>query len=239
MQQDALVLEVAALGKKEVALLVVCDGIGGLKEGEYASSYVTMQVRNWFYGSYLEHRKKKHRRKRIERDCIRMLYDCNRYLQCYGKEHGIKLGTTMTMALLYGRKLSGMHALWFPVKYQIFHVGDSRAYRIGKKCKRLTKDDSDGGRALYRCIGSFPWKDMQKVHGRLRGGEKLLLCSDGFWESLKEEEMAGSFGKKGRFEKSRNAALSEKQLERRLHKLGQVGRARGEKDNQAAVIISV
>lgn len=40
VQQDALVLEIAALGKREAALLVVCDGIGGLAEGEYASSYV-------------------------------------------------------------------------------------------------------------------------------------------------------------------------------------------------------
>ena len=44
VQQDALVLEIAALGKREAALLVVCDGIGGLAEGEYASSYVTMQA---------------------------------------------------------------------------------------------------------------------------------------------------------------------------------------------------
>ena len=48
LQQDALVLEYAVRGKREAALLVVCDGIGGLSEGEYASGYVTMRIRNWF-----------------------------------------------------------------------------------------------------------------------------------------------------------------------------------------------
>ncbi|MBD5550697.1 MAG: serine/threonine-protein phosphatase [Lachnospiraceae bacterium] len=227
VQQDALVLEVVAAGKNEDALVVVCDGIGGLKAGEYASSYVTMRIRNWFYGAYLKHRKKRYGRRRIEKDCIRMLYDCNRYLQCYGKEYGIKLGTTMTMVLLQDRRLF--------VKYLIFHVGDSRAYRIGKKCKRLTRDDSYGGRALYRCIGSFPWQNVLKRHGWLRKGENLLLCSDGFWRTLKEEELAESFGRKGVL-RDRNK-LSGIQLKKRLRKLGQEGRVRGERDNQAAVIV--
>lgn len=232
-QQDALVLEVASLGKREAALLVVCDGIGGLEEGGYASSYVTMRLRNWFYEVYLRRGKRGFGRRRAGRSCVGVLYDCNRYLQRYGEEHGIRLGTTMTMALLYGRRVFGGGGVPLPVKYQLFHVGDSRAYLLGKQCERLTKDDSCGENVLRRCIGSFPWQGVQKRQGYLRPGERILLCSDGFWRRLEERELAESLGNGGGVRKS--FRLSEGQAEKRLRKLGETARARGEKDNQAAV----
>ncbi|MCI9297764.1 MAG: hypothetical protein HFI10_10015 [Lachnospiraceae bacterium] len=237
-QQDALALEIVSMGRREAALLVVCDGIGGLQEGEYASSYVSMRVRDWFYGSYLKHIKRCHGWRRIERDCTGMLYDCNRYLMGYGKERGIRLGTTVTMVLLSGR-----HPFWCcpfldSVKYLLFHAGDSRGYLVGgrggRRCRRLTTDDSLGNHVLRRCIGSFSWQGVEKRRGFLRHGEKLLLCSDGFWRHLEKEEMAVSFGRKRGAWSS--GSMSEEQLERRLVKLGDMGRKRGEKDNQAAVI---
>lgn len=236
VQQDALVLEIAALGKREAALLVVCDGIGGLAEGEYASSYVTMQVRNWFYGSYLRHLRRRHSTKRIVRDCAGMLYDCNRYLTRYGKERGIRLGTTVTMALLQERRLFLGCPPFIFTGYLLFHAGDSRAYLTGRGCRGLTKDDSFGDHALHRCIGSFPWRGVQRKRGHLRRGESILLCSDGFWRQLEESEIAESFGKKRSF---RDADPGDVQLEKRLGKLGEAWRVRGEKDNQAAVIVCV
>ncbi len=237
LQQDALVLEYAVRGKREAALLVVCDGIGGLSEGEYASGYVTMRIRNWFYEDCLKHVKRRHGSRRIGRDCLGMLYDCNRYLLLYGEEHGIRLGTTMTMAVLVSRRLFGLRILPRLTRYILFHVGDSRAYVIGKKCKRLTRDDSYGNHVLHRCIGSFPWQDVQKKRGYLRRGEKIFLCSDGFWRKLQQEEIAKSFGRGKGFGRGRK--LTEDQAERRLRKLGEAGRQRGEKDNQAAVVCCV
>lgn len=233
VQQDALVLETAARGRKEVSLLVICDGVGGLKEGEYASGYVTMRIRGWFYNSYLRHVKKGHGMRRIERDLVGMLYDCNRYLQRYGEEHGIRLGTTMTMALLQGRRSLGGHGFSCPVRYLIFHAGDSRAYLLGKNCRRLTQDDRCGNNTLCRCIGSFPWRGVQRKRGRLRTGERILLCSDGFWRRLEDGELTESLGNRKGI--SGTSKLSEEQLGKRLRKLGETARARGEKDNQAAV----
>lgn len=232
LQQDALVLEHVVLGRREAALLAVCDGIGGLSEGEYASSYVTMRIRDWFYGDCLKHVRRRHGGGRVKRDCLRMLYDCNRYLQRYGKERGIRLGTTMTMVVLYNRKLFGFHIFSHAMRYMLFHAGDSRAYVIGKTCKKLTRDDSLGDRALYRCIGSFPWQEVQKKRGCLRRGEKLLVCSDGFWRELEEKEIAESFGREKGW--GRRRKLTEDQIRRRLKKLGEAGKTRGEKDNQAA-----
>jgi len=233
LQQDALLLEVAALGNREAALLVVCDGIGGLQEGEYASGYVTMRIRDWFYGDYLKHVKRRHGRRRIERGFVGMLYGCNRYLTLYGKEHGIRLGTTVTVALLSGRRFPGARSFPCLMRYMLFHVGDSRAYLLGRRCRKLTEDDSLGNHVLHRCIGSFPWQGVQKRRGRLRSGEKILVCSDGFWRHLEQEEMAESLGNGTGFFGRKE--LTEVQLEKRLRRLGQAGRERGERDNQAAV----
>ncbi len=236
-QQDALVLEVAVLGRREAALLVVCDGIGGLEEGGYASSYVTMRLRSWFYEVYLRCRKRGYGWRRVRRDCTSILYDCNQYLQRYGKECGIRLGTTMTMVLLQGRHFFSWTKAPLFVKYQLFHAGDSRAYRLGKRCRRLTEDDSSGYNVLCRCVGSFPWQDVQKRQGHLWPGERILLCSDGFWRRLEETELAESLGNRERT--WRNLRLSEEQMKKRLRKLGDAARARGEKDNQAAVIVGM
>lgn len=236
-QQDALVLEVAVLGRREAALLVVCDGIGGLREGEYASSYVTMRLRSWFYKVYLRCRKRGYGWRRVQRDCIGILYDCNQYLQRYGAERGIRLGTTMTMVLLQGRRFFSWAKAPLFVKYRLFHMGDSRAYHLGKWCQRLTEDDSCGDNMLCRCVGSFSWQDVQKRQGHLWPGERILLCSDGFWRRLEETEMAESLGNRGRT--WRSLRLSEEQMKKRLRKLGDAARARGEKDNQAAVIVGM
>lgn len=232
LQQDALVLEHVALGRREAVLLAVCDGIGGLSEGEYASGYVTMRIREWFYGDYLKHIKRRHGRGRIGRDCLSMLYDCNRYLLLYGREQGISLGTTMTMAVLQRRRLLGLPFFPHTMQYILFHAGDSRAYAIGRTCKILTRDDCCGDNVLRKCIGSFPWQGVQKRSGYLHRGEKLLVCSDGFWRKLEPGEAAESFRRGRRL--WRSCKLTEDQAARRLKKLGQAGRERGEKDNQAA-----
>lgn len=242
LQQDALVLEIAALGKREAALLVVCDGIGGLQEGEYAAGYVTMRIRDWFYRKFLRQVRRRYGRRRMEKSCVGMLYDCCRHLQLYGREKQIRLGTTMTMVLLqnrrFGRSLSGSFSVCRQAEYLLFHVGDSRAYRFGRECGRLTADDCLVGNVLHRCIGSFRWQGVQKRRGSLRRGETLMVCSDGFWKRLEEQELQECLGfPYGR--RRPRGKMTEEQLERRLWKLGKAGRERGEQDNQAAVALRV
>lgn len=215
-QQDALVLETAVFRGKRVTLFVICDGIGGLEEGAFASSYVSMRLRSWFQDACLENLRRFHGMRRMKRELNHVLYSCNLYLQRYGERHGIRLGTTVTVALFLNRK------------YLLLHIGDSRAYIIGKKCKKLTHD-TVFGKALCGCIGSFPWKGMECKTGRLGHQKRFLICSDGFWRNMEEREAAESLGNRKK--------MSEEQIGRRLHKLGQISRQRGEKDNQSAVLI--
>ena len=46
--QDALLLKVAVLNKNRIVLAVLCDGMGGLENGEIASSHAIRTMERWF-----------------------------------------------------------------------------------------------------------------------------------------------------------------------------------------------
>lgn len=105
-------------------------------------------------------------------------------------------GTTLTMALVLG---SGAY---------IAHVGDSRAYLgAGSGLKRLTQDHSMAARLLemgqaapekldsqrnilYRALGQGPRIEPDILYHGLEEGQYLLLCCDGLWGPVPDEEMA-------------------------------------------------
>jgi len=102
-----------------------------------------------------------------------------------------------------------------PERTVVAHVGDSRLYRLGSEGVRWrTRDHSlvqqmvDSGQvdprdaphhphrnAVLRSVGSAgpPHPDVA-VLPPLEPGEALLMCSDGFWEHLGEDEMAALSG---------------------------------------------
>lgn len=214
--QDALALEIVERRGRQAALIAVCGGIGAQEEGGYASGYVSMCLRDWFYDAYLNHIRRHHGRKRIQKDCCNMLYECNRYLTRYAEQYKTAPGTTMTMILVWKGK------------FLLFHAGDSRAYLIGRRCRRLTKDERAAGNAPCRRIGSCEWRGVSCRRGRLKKRKRLLVCSGGFLGETGEKELARSLGSR--------EALTQGQLAKRLTKLGQAGRRRGT-DRKAAVVI--
>lgn len=89
------------------------------------------------------------------------------------------------------------------------HVGDSRLYHFGQDCFHThTRDHSmvqdlvdrgifsadnahkAGRNFLYNAVGGNMVPDIEVTDTTpLQQGDLLLLCSDGFWDSLKPEEM--------------------------------------------------
>ncbi|MDD6733935.1 MAG: hypothetical protein PUE21_05280, partial [Lachnospiraceae bacterium] len=55
VNQDAVLFRSVMTMKGPVALLMVCDGVGGLQKGEYASRFVSERVSAWFdeFGIFL------------------------------------------------------------------------------------------------------------------------------------------------------------------------------------------
>lgn len=201
--------------RSEAVLLIVCDGIGGLPEGETASGFVAEKMTEWFYregiagmgGFFWEGRTKKCALLELER-----LQLC---LERHEREDGICCGTTCTMALVKGKK------------FLILHTGDSRAYLIGRRERLLTKDHHEGG-ALNRCLGAFGFEEPETVRGRMAKGDMLLLCTDGFCRFAPP----GFF--RGCLWKERRDAAS---FYRKLKGIGSFLKSQGEKDNLTALLL--
>lgn len=236
--QDALLLEFVEKGKKKILLAVVCDGIGGLQQGEFASGYVTGQLKKWFYRDYLKKMGFFFTKKKRLDNVTRVLHQINRELLQYARQEEIALGTTLTMMILCGNR------------YQLFHIGDSRAYlfpaektgrrKIGRrfskrnhfssgKTVRLTRDDVYEKNVLCKCMGSFGWKGIEMKQGKVPKNGILLLCTDGLTKKIRDSEWRSVL--------NGDVIETEKQLGKRLEKMAKEARSRGEKDDQAGIVI--
>ncbi len=108
---------------------------------------------------------------------------------------GSEMSATLTVALMVGRTT------------YVGNVGDSRAYRLDHQglC-RITKDHSlvqrmvDAGEltpqevythprrnVIYRSIGDRPRLEPDTFVTELNGDARLVLCSDGLWEMVRED----------------------------------------------------
>lgn len=220
VNQDSAALQQVMTTKGRVMMAVVSDGIGGLKEGETASGYITERLIENFYHQMVPLAGRGKGRKAFKKSLLRCLYDTNENLKRYGSGKNILLGSTVALLFIWGRR------------YMIMHLGDSRIYRWrgGKFCKggimQLTKDHSDGGRRLMKCIGSFPFQYPDIAFGRLFGKSGFLLCTDGFYRRMGNDILR---------------ALNPLELEnddqvyRRLNQIGAALLKKGEKDNLSAV----
>lgn len=215
VNQDAVLYEQVCVEGKTVVLAMVCDGIGGLEQGEYASYLLTNLMKHWFYQEAID---LIHYRKRLchmQKSAYRMLHAIWRQIRQYGREERISLGTTVTLLFSWKKQ------------YFILQVGDSRAYMFGKQCKRLTQDDIDEKGNLTKCIGSARWPKCQIIKGKWKKNQAILLCTDGYYKKLKENEIKEILNV--------SEIYSEKQLQKRMCKIGKEALRRGEMDNMSAI----
>lgn len=176
-------------------LFVVADGMGGHQAGEVASSVaarvITHQVVQNVMLPYL-----------FPQDA--QTEPLNQALKMAVNAANVAVhdqvpgsGTTLTCALVLGRRA------------YIAHVGDSRAYLIHQgQIKQLTQDHTYVGRlielgeltpaeaavhpqrnVLYRAVGQGDQLDIEPSAHLLPSNSYLLLCSDGLWGQVQEEEI--------------------------------------------------
>lgn len=220
--QDSISLQQVSIRRKKVVFALVCDGIGGLEQGEMASGFVAERMTEWFYTEGIRMLRKKKGKRKIGRAGLRALYGCNEEMGEYGKQQDMKMGTAVTMLLISGKQ------------YLLWHSGDTRLYRVrtgfGKiRVKQLTKDHTAGSHMLVRCIGSFPWKEPDVLRGMLRRNNVLLLCTDGFRNRVPEEKIGEAL--------QPFFLKSQEQMGMRLRELASYGKRHGETDNISAVVI--
>lgn len=191
-------------------MAVICDGIGGLPQGEEASSYVVRQLANWYMteGYRLNIKKQKNV---LQQLCFQM----HKEIKEFGIEKKVQLGTTVAVVLIENRK-----AYWF-------YTGDCRIYLIrNTKVRKLTKEHHDKAGNLNRAIGVGEWHLLCEDRRNIRKGDKFLLCTDGFYRNLAQEELR-IWGKR--------KMESDGQAERMLKQIFQKKINNGEKDNISAI----
>lgn len=171
--------EIEINGKKEYILLI-CDGMGGSDNGLMASTRAVKTIKNTVLRGLIDI-------KSIESACLKL----HRQLI----SEGGKSGTTVTYLSTDGKK------------YRLFHVGDSRCYKITENGYEMISEDhtvaADARRGLYgaksqqylnypsnvlsRCIGMGAEPRAFKQEG-VFDCNGFLLCSDGFWHTLTDQD---------------------------------------------------
>lgn len=172
-------------------LLVVSDGMGGHAAGEVASALVVDSVR----GSLGESESTESMQRLLEQAVQRANTDVFEAARNNAREG---MGATLTAVLVHKREA------------YIAEVGDSRAYVLRRgRLRQMTKDQSfvqvllDSGAITSDQAKNFVQKNWivqamglePNVHvaiGRLhlRDGDRLLLCSDGLYSLVQEDELS-------------------------------------------------
>ena len=173
---------------RESGLFVLADGMGGHPEGEVASQLALETV------SALYQRQARPIIQDPAEFLARALMAAHQQIVRYATAKGM-LDTPRTT--LVAAILQGTEATWV-------HCGDSRLYvvRDGQLLMRtrdhsyleqqnagVIKFDHVNRNILFTCLGSPIKPVFDKASIPLMLGDKLLLCSDGLWGTLSDEEI--------------------------------------------------
>jgi serine/threonine protein phosphatase PrpC len=181
---------------RESGLFVLADGMGGHPEGEVAAQLALQTISALF-----------------QKEARPVVQDVTEFLSTalmaahhqiirYASEKGM-LDTPRTT--LVACIVQGSSATWV-------HCGDSRLYvvRNGELLTRtrdhsyleqqnagVIKMDRVNRNILFTCLGS-PTKPVFDVTGpvTLQQGDRILLCSDGLWGSLQDDQIVGHLAAK-------------------------------------------
>jgi serine/threonine protein phosphatase PrpC len=178
--------------RRKGRLAVIADGMGGHEGGQEASRMAVETVREVYDQSFNDD---------PQAALVESLSAAHVRIQAYAELHPAfqGMGTTCTAIVVRGRQL------------YFAHVGDSRLYLIrAARILRLTRDHSYVGRLVES--GIVRAEDAEKHPQRhiltaalgagrevavdgaeqtltLQNGDDLLLCTDGLWSVVTEEEL--------------------------------------------------
>jgi len=186
--------------ESDKACIVVCDGLGGHDCGEVASKAVVEHIILNFKSKPII----------SEDNMVTLLQGAQDFVVSLQNEDRdlVEMKTTVTCVLIHNNTMvTG-------------HVGDSRIYLFRKnktlfesedhsvpyalfKAKRIKKKDirtHEDSNVVLRSIGSIWDRPKYEIHtfNKVKSGDGLLLCTDGFWENIIEKDMTKTLKKSSR-----------------------------------------
>ena len=238
INQDSLSAMVANTKSGQIAMAVICDGIGGLSCGEVASAWVVMAFKKWFSENLPQLLDDLLFQEKLVKQWGELIQEANEKILTYSAERHVQMGTTLTAILL----IEG--------KYHIVQVGDSRAYQVTQQIQQLTKDQTLTARevslghltpeqakfdkrkhVLLQCVGTNQKPKPEFLHGEILKEASFLLCTDGLYNRLTEQEL---------YEKCNvGVNINQEYMETHLQELAECCKSRGEQDNISAVLIQI
>lgn len=236
--QDSLLVKIADTSAGKVVLAVVCDGMGGLSQGEVASASVINAFSDWFEKE-LPRQLAAFDLDEIRYRWERLIKEQNQRIGEYGRRVKIQLGTTWTALLLIDTR-----------EMMIGHVGDSRVYRIDESIAVLTEDQTVVARevkrgmltpeqarrdprrnVLLQCIGASRLVEPVFSFGQPVPGEVYMLCSDGFRHMITDEEIFQAFAP--------HVLIDEAVMKEKAKELVELNKQRQELDNISVVLVKI
>ena len=213
-------------------LCVVCDGMGGAKSGNVASSLAAdvfvQQVKQTWNGEYSQSNVDKLLKSAVK------LANFTVYDQSQQFEEFTGMGTTLVAMLLCGQTAT------------IVNVGDSRAYYIDRVgIHQVTVDHSvvqlmiqrgeltpeqaktyPGKSLITRAIGTEAVVSCDIFHKKVSKGDYFLLCSDGLSNLMDDQEIL--------FEVAHG-----QEKEKCCHRLLDIAKKRGAPDNVTSILVAI
>lgn len=234
VNQDSLNVMVADTKIGQVAMMVMCDGIGGLSLGEVASSQVVLLFKQWFVDTLPSIIDEGITDIKLECSWKNLINNADNSLKEYTRLKQVKLGTTLTaMLLIAGR-------------YHIVQIGDSRAYEITHEIRQLTEDQTVAEQEirlghiteeqarndsrkhiLLQCIGAGERLEPQYIHGDILNQASYIVCTDGFYNRLEAYEIQEKC--------SLQPGMNREKKENKLHEIIESCKSRGERDNISVI----
>ncbi|MCE5258628.1 MAG: protein phosphatase 2C domain-containing protein [Chloroflexi bacterium] len=172
-------------------LYALADGMGGYEDGEIAARIAVDSLFQTYYDdSFMG----------AGSGRLRQAFECANLAVYQAREaRGMRMGTTLTALLVIGHKLT------------IGHIGDCRAYLVrGGSVRCLTNDHTPVGEMvrygvltpdkvrghvqrslLNRCLGLELFARPDISQADLHDADWLVLCSDGVWSVIEDDEFAG------------------------------------------------
>ena len=194
---------------------IVCDGIGGLKNGEIASGAITAHISRWAAELSPDVTFEQ-----ATMSFLDQIYSVNKKICGYCKVNSIETGSTMSAVIISEDK------------FMAANVGDSRIYHISDDVVQITEDDVVAAKgekrsALRQCVGFNEKMFVNTYYGKLVKNESILICSDGFYKHMDSKRIIKKCSSIRRY--SNISRVIKKEIER----LKRVG----ERDNITAYII--
>ncbi len=196
VNQDSLTLRIGTCCEKNIAMVILCDGMGGLQRGEVASAKTVNKFKEWSDRRLPIIISEENLFDAIKRDWDQLVNELNDELYTYGQSNRENLGTTLSGILIIDNQ------------YLIINVGDSRVYGLDKSITQITEDQSVVAReikmgrltpeqakvdprrnVLLYCIGATKDLEIEYYTGNIESGQGFLICSDGLRHMVTEEEL--------------------------------------------------